>query len=118
MRPGFFLKSLSLRAVKKFDALDLQFAPGLNVLCGLNESGKSTVVLALRSVFLERAKSAPVAQSLKPAGLGAQSDMASKIAVEFSFQGSEYELEKSFAPLKSVRLQRQQCRGIDTGPMR
>lgn len=107
MAPGFILKSLSLRAVKKFDALELRFASGLNLLQGLNESGKSTVVLALRAVFLDRAKSVPVAQSLKPTHSSMAPDQASQIAVEFSFRGVEYQLTKCFAPVKSVRLDRQ-----------
>ncbi|MBC8737145.1 GTP-binding protein [Paraburkholderia sp. UCT31] len=54
----FFLKSVTVRDFKQFtgelvvDGLE----PGLNVFTGQNESGKSTLVQAVRTLFLERYK--------------------------------------------------------------
>lgn len=107
MQSGFVLRSLSLRAVKRFDALELKFEPGLNLVSGANESGKSTVVLALRSVFLERAKSVRVAQMLKPVRTFSEPEVPSQISVSFSFQGVRYQLDKAFAPIKTARLVRE-----------
>lgn len=41
------IKKLVLQNFKRFDALTLQFDPGTNVLIGDNETGKSSVLLAL-----------------------------------------------------------------------
>lgn len=45
------ITSLMLRNFKKFDSLTLNFQPGRNVLIGDNESGKSSILLALDLVL-------------------------------------------------------------------
>jgi DNA repair ATPase RecN len=45
------ITSLMLRNFKKFDSLTLNFEPGRNVLIGDNESGKSSILLALDLVL-------------------------------------------------------------------
>lgn len=41
------IKKIVLRNFKRFEKLDLRLKPGLNVLLGDNEAGKSSVLLAI-----------------------------------------------------------------------
>lgn len=75
---------------------DLQ--PGLNILCGANEAGKSTLALALRAAFLERFRTSK-ASDFAPAGM---SGARPRVDVQFEFAGRRYHLQKSF-------LQRARC---------
>lgn len=45
------IKRLILQNFKRFSMLDLSFTPGRNVLIGDNESGKSSILLALDLVM-------------------------------------------------------------------
>lgn len=51
------INSISLRNYKKYEELDQEFSPGINVIKGPNESGKSTLVDAISTILFERAKS-------------------------------------------------------------
>lgn len=73
------------------------FAPGLNIFSGPNESGKSTIVRALRAAFFERYKTQKVAD-LVPWG---DSAAAPQIALGFEIDGIYHQLNKTF--LKSPR---------------
>ncbi len=72
--------------------------PGLNLLCGPNESGKSTLVRAIRAAFLDRYRSAGVAD-LQPWDDAAASP---EVEVAFEWQGTSHLLRKRF-------LQRKRC---------
>ncbi len=74
------------------------FNAGLNLFTGPNESGKSTLVRALRAAFFERYRSSAVAD-LQP---WADSSAAPSIELDFEIQGRAYRLRKSF-------LQRKRC---------
>ena len=72
--------------------------PGLNLIHGPNESGKSTLVRAIRAAFFERYRSTAV-DDLRPWG---DSAAAPTIELDFEHQGKLWHLTKSF-------LQRKRC---------
>jgi len=72
--------------------------PGLNLIHGPNESGKSTLVRAIRAAFFERYRSTAV-DDLRPWG---DSAAAPTIELDFEHQGQLWRLTKSF-------LQRKRC---------
>ncbi|MBZ0333327.1 AAA family ATPase [Marinobacter sp. AL4B] len=72
--------------------------PGLNLIHGPNESGKSTLVRAIRGAFFERYRSTAV-DDLRPWG---DSAAAPTVTLEFEHQGEAWRLTKSF-------LQRKRC---------
>nr|WP_251068218.1 AAA family ATPase [Marinobacter sp. C7] len=78
---------------------DLQ--PGINLIHGPNESGKSTLVRAIRAAFFERHRSKSV-EDLRPWG-----DSAAAPAIELSFEhgGHQWSLTKSFLQRKRCDLQ-------------
>ena len=72
--------------------------PGLNLICGPNEAGKSTIAEAVRTIFLER---------YKVTGLGAlvpatRPDGLPTVEVRFEIGGVEHHLVKQF-------VKRQRC---------
>jgi chromosome segregation ATPase len=75
---------------------DLQ--PGLNLIHGPNESGKSTLVRAIRAVFFERYRTSSV-DDLRPWG---DSAAAPTVTLDFEAQEKRWHLVKSF-------LQRKRC---------
>src|SRR5690554_2971280 len=79
-----------------FVLADLQ--PGLNLIHGPNESGKSTLVRAIRAAFFERYRTTSV-DDLRPWG---DSAAAPTITLDFTAQGKSWHLVKSF-------LQRKRC---------
>ena len=96
------VQRLTLKEFKRFagewtiDGLE----PGLNVLVGPNEAGKSTVATALRAVFLERHKtSAGAIADFAPTGVG---QARPTVEVTFTAQDTDYRLTKTF-------LHRQRC---------
>ncbi|MFT3720552.1 AAA family ATPase [Pseudorhodoferax sp.] len=78
------------------------FAPGLNILAGPNEAGKSTLVRAIRAAFFERHKSAMV-EDLRPWGEGGGA--APRVEIDFDFGGAPHRLAKSFLGRKRCVLQ-------------
>ena len=75
---------------------DLQ--PGLNLIHGPNESGKSTLVRAIRAAFFERYRTSSV-EDLRPWG---DSAAAPTITLDFEVRQKSWHLVKSF-------LQRKRC---------
>lgn len=71
---------------------------GINLFVGPNESGKSTLVSAIRAAFFERHKSGSLT-SLQPWG---DSSAAPEVTLEFDWQDSRWTLHKRF-------LQRKRC---------
>lgn len=70
--------------------------PGINLFTGPNESGKSTLVRAIRAAFFERYKSSSV-EDLQPWG---DSAAAPTVELEFESQGKRWKLVKSFLKRK------------------
>ena len=86
-----------LRQFRKPFVLD-NLQPGLNLIHGPNESGKSTLVRAIRAAFFERYRSTAV-DDLRPWG---DSAAAPTIELEFEHDNRNWRLTKSF-------LQRKRC---------
>src|SRR5690606_11062642 len=74
---------------------------GINLFAGANESGKSTLVRAIRAAFFERYKSSSV-DDLQPWG---DSAAAPQVTVEFLWQGERWYLAKRFLKQKRCDLQ-------------
>ncbi|GGC74810.1 AAA family ATPase [Marinobacter halophilus] len=91
------LRVEQLRQFRKPFVLD-DLQPGLNLVHGPNESGKSTLVRAIRAAFFERYRSTAV-DDLRPWG---DSAAAPTIELDFEHQGKRWRLTKSF-------LQRKRC---------
>lgn len=86
-----------LRQFRKPFVLD-NLQPGLNLIHGPNESGKSTLVRAIRAAFFERYRSTAV-DDLRPWG---DSAAAPTIELDFEHDNRIWRLTKSF-------LQRKRC---------
>lgn len=86
-----------LRQFRKPFVLD-KLQPGLNLIHGPNESGKSTLVRAIRAAFFERYRSTAV-DDLRPWG---DSAAAPTIELDFEHDNRVWRLTKSF-------LQRKRC---------
>lgn len=71
---------------------------GINLFVGPNESGKSTLVSAIRAAFFERYKSNAV-KDLQPWG---DSAATPEVSLSFEWQGQPWQLDKRF-------LKRQRC---------
>ncbi|GGY63184.1 AAA family ATPase [Marinobacter zhanjiangensis] len=74
--------------------------PGLNLIHGPNESGKSTLVRAIRAAFFERYRSTTV-DDLAPWG---DSAAAPTIELDFEHQEKSWHLTKSFLKRKRCNL--------------
>lgn len=93
------LQRLRIEQIRQFrEPLEIgDFAPGLNLFSGPNESGKSTLVRAIRAAFFERYRSSG-ARDLQPWG---DSSAAPQVELEFVHQGQIWRLAKRF--LKQYR---------------
>lgn len=86
------------------------FEPGLNILAGPNEAGKSTLVRAIRAAFFERHRSTAV-DELRPWGEG--SSATPTITLDFTLDGQPHHLVKSFLGRKRCTLQIGSQRTLD-----
>jgi energy-coupling factor transporter ATP-binding protein EcfA2 len=102
------IERIVLTQIKRFDQLELRLKPGLNLISGANESGKSTLALALRCAFLERVKSQPVAAMLRPSGAPGVDNANSTIRVQFRYGQYHFDLDKNFGAKKSTLLRRRE----------
>jgi DNA repair exonuclease SbcCD ATPase subunit len=99
------IRALRLEQFKKFDepiAVD-GFGDGLNLIAGPNETGKSTLLLALCAVLFERHGSK--AQAVKDFSPHHVTGARPTIALDFELDGKPYVLEKSFLSRPSASLQ-------------
>jgi hypothetical protein len=94
---------LRVEQLRRFRApLELAgFTPGLNILAGPNEAGKSTLVRAIRAAFFERHKSSMV-DDLRPWDEG--SGAAPRVEIDFQLGGQPHHLVKSFLGKKRCVL--------------
>jgi DNA repair exonuclease SbcCD ATPase subunit len=99
------LTRLRVKNVRRHADLAIDFAPGLNVVCGVNEAGKSTIQKAIEMVLFRSATStAQELTDLRPWGAGPDDDP--EIELEFDEDGQHGRLVKSFARSQgSVRLE-------------
>ncbi len=87
------LLALRLRHFRRFEEAEYRFDPGLNVLVGPNEAGKSTLRQAiLAAFFVNPATTAKKIADWRPWG----SERLGSIALEFELDGRRYELRKDF----------------------
>ena len=88
------LQRLRIEQVRQFrQPLQIaDFSPGLNLFSGPNESGKSTLVRAIRAAFFERYRSSGV-NDMQPWG---DSSAAPEVELAFVHQGREWRLVKRF----------------------
>ncbi|MFT9091687.1 MAG: hypothetical protein ABF479_11915, partial [Gluconacetobacter sp.] len=104
MSGGMILRGLEVEQVRRFgDAVRLTgLGPGINLLGAPNEFGKSTLLAALRAVFLlaHGSKAGPVAALQPYGGRGAP-----RIAVDFTLDGCDWRLEKRFMQRAFARLE-------------
>ena len=102
------VRKLSGRDFRRYREFDLDFAPGLTIVRGPNESGKTTIQRALELAITRRATStANELETLRP--WGAPAEARSVITVEFEQDEEDGQkvgtLEKTFAGSKgTVRL--------------
>lgn len=82
------------------------FTPGLNVVLGPNESGKSTIVNALRAaLFIDTQLTPAKFNSLMKQYLPVSGSDTISVDMSFSFEGGSYSLSKSWGATKASRLQ-------------
>lgn len=98
------IRKLRLEHFKKFDnAVVVEgFGDGLNLIAGPNETGKSTLLLALRAALFERHGSK--AQAVKDFTPHRVAGAAPEVAVDFEIEGQRFHLEKRFLKRSMVRL--------------
>ncbi len=89
------IRSLELEQFRKFDhPVGLSgFTDSLNVICGPNEFGKSTILAAIRGLLFERhnSKAEPVKRMQTWRG-----NAAPRLAMEFEIGGGRWRIEKRF----------------------
>lgn len=99
------ISSLRVEQFRKFrDAIELVgLQPGLNILHGPNEAGKSTIAQAIRTVFLERHRAGGAAfqTAVTPTD---DSSAAPRISVHFVLDGKDCVLEKQYLARPHARL--------------
>lgn len=91
------LKRLHMVNFRRFSDKELDFAPGINLIRGANESGKSTVVRALMAVLFDK-PGASSARSRLDQRWGVPQDPW--LDLEFSDADGEYRLIKDFSEKK------------------
>lgn len=97
------VKSLEVTNFRKFrEPLRIDgFTDGLNIVVEPNETGKSTLLEALRAAFFIRySAKTELVRSYVPIG----DDVAPRISVGFDLKGQAWTLEKQFLKSPSVRL--------------
>ncbi|WP_341938577.1 AAA family ATPase [Marinimicrobium sp. C2-29] len=96
------LTRLHLEQLKQFrQPLEIRdLTDGINLFVGPNESGKSTLVRAIRAAFFERYKSSSV-DDLQPWG---DTSATPEIELEFDWQGEHWTLNKRFLGKKRCDL--------------
>lgn len=97
------LKSLHLRQFKQFrgELSIANFSAGINLFVGPNESGKSTLVEAIRAAFFERYKSG----TMKEFQPWQDSSSAPEVELSFDSQGLHWHLIKRFVKQARCDLQ-------------
>ena len=99
-----YLKSLRVSEFAAIAEANLDtFDPGLNVVVGDNEAGKSTLLKALRAAFFQkyRGRGEAVEAFLPYGGEGRRPT----VAVSFSHGGADYRLTKSFLTRPAAELE-------------
>lgn len=90
-------KSIQVDQFRQFTGTHLieNLGPGLNIIAGSNEAGKSTLLMAIRAALFDRYKSS-IGESFRPYNAA----VSPKVRLEFSVDGVDYTLEKVFSSKK------------------
>ncbi len=107
------IRALRLKQFKKFDQpiLVQGFSEGLNIIAGPNETGKSTLLLALRAALFEYHKATTKAvKSLPPHHV---EGAAPEVALDFEIGDKRYHLEKRFLRRPMARLETENGRRFE-----
>jgi energy-coupling factor transporter ATP-binding protein EcfA2 len=95
-----WVQAIELRRWRCFERVRLEgFAPGLNLLHGPNEAGKSTLLNAMARLLLDRPKTTG-ARDLRPWG----TELNPEGALELEAGGLRYRIEKRFHPTSGSAL--------------
>jgi len=94
---AMWFKSVDVSRFRQFrSALALrELAPGLNVIAGDNEEGKSTLLQAIRAALFDKYTSS-VADAYRPYG----ESVSPRVGLVFELDGVEYRLDKVFSRKK------------------
>ncbi|MHC4250591.1 MAG: AAA family ATPase [Planctomycetota bacterium] len=92
------LDRVTLRSFKGLSEFAAALAPGLNVVLGPNEAGKSSFLEALRAAFFESATTTSKAKVGRWVPWGTKA--APEVSVEFEAGGARYRVAKTFAKSK------------------
>src|SRR5579864_7661147 len=109
--PRMIIRRVRVRCFRGLGDEELAFAPGLNVVRGRNDAGKSTLHLAFSAALFPVRPSE--AKSYRPwgeadgcnfnvAGESAGRRSAGEVTLEFEADGRRYELQKDFASQKTL----------------
>lgn len=93
------ITKLKVRDFRRFDDFELELSPGMTVVCGPNEAGKSTIQQALITGFYEKPTATGKAvRELARWGTGE----GFAIEIEFEVDGVAWRLTKDFQTKKSL----------------
>ena len=94
------LERVTLKSFKGFGELEAALAPGVNVLAGANEAGKSSFLEALRAALFESATT--TSKSKRGRWVPWGTEATPEVAVEFEAGGARYRVAKAFAKSKGT----------------
>ncbi|MGB5726792.1 MAG: ATP-binding protein, partial [Thiogranum sp.] len=94
---AMWFKAVEVSRFRQFRAaVELRdLAPGLNVIAGDNEEGKSTLLQAIRAALFDKYTSS-VADAYRPYG----ESVSPRVSLVFEIDGVEYRLDKVFSRKK------------------
>ncbi len=96
------LRRIEVRNFRKLDSVVIDdLAPGLNVIVGDNEAGKSTLLAALRAALFERHR---VTGQTLAAMLPYNKSVRPEVEIDFEFAGALYRLRKAFGSRAEAEL--------------
>ncbi len=91
-------KKLSVQHFKRLKNATFDFKPGINIIKGENETGKSTMKLAFLTALFSSPRSDATARDIKTWG----TDFKSRITLQFETDSSGYALAKDFQEKEAV----------------
>lgn len=104
-------KKIKIKNFKRFVEKELMFSPGINIVKGLNEQGKSTIVEAIRTLFFVSPTTSSKVFFTK--NLTWQSPNNMVLELDFEHDGSNYVLHKDFLNKRVILSNVDQKRSIE-----
>ena len=101
------VQRLRLSQIRRFrGTLEIpDLSPGINLFCGPNETGKSTITRAIRAAFFERYRSS-VLEDLLPKG-EVPTSCSPTVEISFESGGQQHTLLKTFFAKKRCAYTRE-----------